>query len=442
MKATILIILTSLFATASFAQPPSYSLKEAIDYSLANHGSTTIYNNELEKVKLQSREALSAYLPQVNTNLTLDDNLRRQTTILPGAMFGQPKDIEVQLGNQYTTNAVVELNQTIYDQALLYGLQAGAPSKKIAELNIAKNHEELMYNTASSYSQILILKEQQKLLVANKKQYQDLYDITKFRLDKGVAKKVDLDRVTVQLNNIKAQEKQIQTDIDVAYNSLKNAMGLPLNAALQIEDSLDYSKYLQAGSDSLNVEKLIDYQLQQQNVSLQEIDVKRKQAASLPTVSAYARYGEQGFGNDLGTATSNWNDYSAVGVKVNIPIFSGKRRELQIKESKVDLANQKENLQLSTAQMQLQFQNAARQLQENVTTLTTNKNNMDLAKTVYETGQFEYSKGVSTMSDLLNTDFSYKQAQSTYITSLLNLVTNRLAYEKAKGTINNFINQL
>jgi outer membrane protein TolC len=99
-------------------------------------------------------------------------------------------------------------------------------------------------------------------------------------------------------------------------------------------------------------------------------------------------------------------------------------------------------LDLSAGQLQLQFENAARQLQENITTLTTNKNNMDLAKSVYETSQFEYSKGVSSMSDLLNADFSYKQAQTNYMTSLLNLVSNRLEYERAKGTLKDFINKI
>lgn len=441
MKQALLFIMAALTGIAASAQA-TFSLRDAIDYSLKNHGSNIIYNNELEKVKLQSKEALSSYLPQVNGNVTFDDNIKRQTTILPGAMFGSPKDIPVQFGSKYNSGAVVQLDQTIYDQALIYGIKAGVPAQKIAELNIAKNNEALIYNTAAAYSQILILKEQQKLLAANEKQYKDLYDITKFRFDKGVAKKVDLDKVTVQLNNIRAQQKQIQTDIEVAYNSLKNAMGLPLDTALRIADSLDYSKYLQAASDSLNIQELVDYQLQSQNIALQEIDVKRKQAASLPTVSAYARYGGQAFGNDVSTATTNWNAYSAVGLKLNVPIFSGKRRDSQLKQSRLELENEKENLELNTAQLTMQFQNAARQLQENITTLSTNKNNMELAKSVYETSQFEYSKGASTMSDLLNADFSYKQAQSNYITSLLNLVSNRLEYERAKGTISNFINEL
>ena len=229
MKRTLLFITSLTMGVVAFSQQ-SYSLKEAIDYSLKNHGSNEIYNNELEKVRLQSKEALSAYLPQVNGNITFDDNIKRQTTILPGAMFGSEKDIPVQFGNKYNSGAMMQLDQTIYDQALLYGIKAGVPSQRIAELKISKNNEELIYNTAAAYSQILILKEQQRLLAANEKQYHDLFDITKFRFDKGVAKKVDMDRVTVQLNNIKSQQKQIQTDIDVSYNALKNAMGLPLDA--------------------------------------------------------------------------------------------------------------------------------------------------------------------------------------------------------------------
>jgi outer membrane protein len=441
MKRVLFIVAASVFATIAMAQQP-LGLKEAIDYSLKNHGSNTIYNNNVEMVKLQSKEALSAYLPQVNGNVTFDDNVKRQTTVIPGAAFGSATDMKVQFGKKYNSNATVQLDQTIFDQSLLYGIKAGAPAMKIAQLNKAGNDEDLIYNTASAYSQILILKEQQKLLEQNRKQYEDLYNITKLRFDKGVAKKVDIDKVSVQLNNIKAQQKQIDTDIEVAYNALKNAMGLPLNTDLKIRDSIDLNGFMSIAYDTVNVENRIPYQLQQENINLQEIDVKRKQAAYLPTVGAYARYGGQAFGNDIGSAVGNWGDYSAVGLKVSIPIFSGKKREAQLEESKLTLANARENLQLSASQLQLQFQNAARQLQENITTLSTNKNNMDLARTVYQTSQFEYTKGVSSMSDLLSSDFAYQQAQTNYVTSLLNLVSNRLAYERAKGSLTEFIDKI
>lgn len=426
---------------------PSYSqkvfnLKESIDYCLKNHGSNVIYANEIKIAKTQSKEALASYLPQISGSFSLDDNLKLQTTVLPGAMFGSDQDIEVQFGNQFNTTALLQLDQTIYDQALIYGIKAGVPAKIIAELKREKNNEDLIYNTATAYSKILLLKEQEKLLIANEKQYQELNVITKIRLEKGVAKKVDLDRVFVQLNEIHTKLKQIRTSIEVAYTSLKNAMGMPRNTSFVVDESLDYIKYLQITDDSLEVKNLIDFKLQSQNIALKEIDVKRKQAAYLPTISAYVRNGQQSFGNELDAALSNWKNFSSIGLKANVPIFSGRRKDAQLQQTRLELENAKENLELSIEQFEIEFQNANMQLQENISTLNSNKENMNLAKTVYETSKFEYTKGVSLLSDLLNTDFSYQQAQSTYMSSLLNLVTNRLLYERAKGSISSFVNQL
>lgn len=440
-RKNILILFSCCLGLLSYAQK-TVSLKDAIDYSLKNHGSNVIYTNEIKIAQSQAREAWAAYLPQINGTFSLDDNIKRQTTVLPGAMFGRDEDIQVQMGNKFNTTAVIQLDQTIYDQALIYGIKAGVPSKIIAELKKEKNNEDLIYNTATAYSQILLLKEQEKLLLANEKQYTELYTISKFRFEKGVVKKVDMDRVTVQLNEVKVKLKQIKISIDVAYASLKNAIGMSQNNSFFIEEQLDYTTYLQFANDSLIVRDLIDYKLQSQNVMLQEIDVKQKKAAYLPTITGYARNGQQAFGNELAPAFSDWKNYSAIGLKASVPIFSGRRKDAQLQESRLELENAKENLNLSVEQFEMKFKNANDQLQENIATLNSNKSNMELAKSVYETSRFEYSKGVSLLSDLLNTDFSYQQAQSNYISSLLNLVTNRLIYERAKGTISSFVNQL
>src|SRR6187551_190444 len=149
MKQITLVFAALLLAVNVFSQK-TYTLKEAINYSLDNHGSTAIYNNDVKKVGLQTKEAIAGYLPQVSANVTLDDNLKRQTSVLPGAIFGSDKDMPVQFGNKYNTGAVVQLDQTIYDQSMIYGIKAGVPAKKVAELNLAKNKEDLMYNTASA----------------------------------------------------------------------------------------------------------------------------------------------------------------------------------------------------------------------------------------------------------------------------------------------------
>lgn len=430
-----------LLGISSYAQK-TVSLKEAIEYSLKNHKSAVIYNNKIGIAENQNKDAVSDYLPQVNGSFGFDYNIKRQTTVFPGIMLGSSTDVEVQFGNTFTGLGTIQLDQTIYDQALIFGIKAGAPAKLIADLNRDKNDEDLTYNTASAFFQILVLKEQQKILVANEKQYQELHRISKLRFDKGAGKKVDVDRVIVRLNDIKADLKQMELDINVAYNALREAMGMSLTDSFVLEENLDYSKYLDIQKDTLNIKNLIGYKLQEQSIILKEIDLKRKQAAYLPTVDAYARYGEQAFGNEFNKVFNRWKEFSMIGLKVNIPIFSGGHRDAQIKISRLELDNAKQDFDLDIADFQIKFENASRQLPEDILKLNSNKANMELAKSIYDTNKFEYDKGVALMSDLLDTDFTYRQAESKYMSSLFNLVTNRLIYERAKGTIRSFVNQL
>ena len=119
MRVRLLIVGAVLLSLGGFSQQ-TYNLKEAIEYSLTNHPSTKIYSNEIDRVKFQTSEALSGYLPQISGKVSFDNNIERPTTMLPGAMFGQQKDLAVQMGQKYNSGASVQLDQTIYDQSLIW----------------------------------------------------------------------------------------------------------------------------------------------------------------------------------------------------------------------------------------------------------------------------------------------------------------------------------
>ena len=417
------------------------SLKNCVDYALKNHLSNTIANNEILAAKEKEREALSGYLPQINTNISFDDNLKRQVSVIPAGAFS-PNEIRVQFGNQYNTNATAQLDQVIYDKSMLLGLKAAEPNNQLAALKKEQTQDNLIYNTANAYFQVLVYVEQEKITLENEKKYRELLDILKLRLDKGVIKKTEYDRTKSTLNNILSQKSIIQANKAVALNRLKNVMGMSLNEDIRVLENINYEGLTQIERDnSLDVNDILDYKIQNNNILLQELDVKRKQAAFMPTVSAYGRYGVMSFGNEFGKSLTNWIDFSSIGLKVNVPIFSGYRKNSQLKQSEISLLNARTNLKLSTENMNLAFQNSASLLLKAQTDLKINKENLTFAKEVFESSSVEYQKGVSMLSDLLNADYSYKEAQSNYINSLINFLGTRLEYEKSKGNLKNYINQ-
>src|SRR5690606_17826614 len=113
---------------------PVMSLKDCIQYSLNNHPTTTVYSNQVSIAENQNREGLAGYLPQVNISGSLDDNIKRQVTVIPAGTFG-PEPTTVQFGNQYASAVTGQLDQVIYDQTLINSIKASKMNVGLAELN-------------------------------------------------------------------------------------------------------------------------------------------------------------------------------------------------------------------------------------------------------------------------------------------------------------------
>lgn len=438
-----LLMASTLTVGSLAAQSQPLDLKACINYALENHPTSTIYQNEVRISRQKTLEYISPYLPQVNASYTFDDNLKRQTSVIPAGTFGNPEDLKVQFGVQYNNNMFVQVDQALFDQTMIYAAPGIKNTNKAADLNVLKNNETLIYNTAIAYYRVLISKEQESLLQQNYQKFEDLLKVLQLQYDKGALKKIDLDRVKVSTNNLNSQLTVIRTNYELALNTLKNAIGMEMNSALSIQDSVAYNMDVQMPeTTTVNLNNRLDYQIMNTNIALQTVDMRRKKTAFLPSLSFYARYGGQSFNNDFVKAFDNWFDYASIGLKLNVPLFSGLRRHSQYMQSKFTLDNAKLNLKMTENQIQLQQQNAQTQLYSSYTNFSTNQSNLALAKEVFDNTTLQYQLGAATLSDLLNADYSYKEAQSNYITSLLNFLVARLDHEKAQGTLVTYINTL
>lgn len=441
MRRSLLSLLLLLTAAQTMAQQ-KYTLKECIDYSLKNHLSNQVYQNNTEIANQQGREAIAGYLPQVNVNTNFDDNIKLATSIIPAGPFG-PEPQRFQMGQKYVTGAVAQLDQTIFDQAMLYGIQANTPNKEIAALSEQQNQETLIYNTTAAYVETVIYSEKIRILSINEIKYKELLDIKKLQYEKGTATQVDYNRILVAYKNIVAEKTLAETNRELGLNKLKDAMGMTLNENITVNDSLDYQQLIpDSDMSEFNASQLFTYRINAQKIRLQEIDLKRKKAAYMPTLTGYARYGAQSYSQTTSTLFETWFDYSAVGLKLSIPIFNGFKRESQIQQSKLNLENMQKNFIISNNNLQLQALNANTQLKKSYNDVANNNENLSLAQEVFDITNLQYQKGIGSLTDLLNAEYSLKEAQNNYITSMLNLLSATLNNEKANGTLIPFASKL
>lgn len=431
-----------LFVALPAVAQQSFTLRQAIDYGRSNSPVMAIAAYETRKADAMAQEALSGYLPQINGSGQLDDNIKRQTTILPAGTFGEDP-VAVQFGTQYSTNLVVQAEQTLIDVAQINGIQANKPNTSMAAIKAEQAEEQVVYDVAQAYVQAQTYREQVRLLDANLAQYDELVPILELRLAKGVVQPLEVDRVKVTQRNLKSQRTVAEANHAVAVDRLKRVMGMPLQQDLLIADEVgSVDDRIQPTATTFGLAQLPAYRYNEQSALLYAIDLRRKRNAFLPTLSAVGRYGAMAMGNDLGESYNNWFDYAAIGLKLNVPVFSGLRRSSQIKQSEIALESFREQQRNANMGFELDHRNASIRLLATENTVDNDAANLELAESVFANTNLQYQQGTATLSDLLNADYQLKEARNNWTKAQLDRTMAVLDMERSKGNLLAFVKTL
>lgn len=446
MKKILISIGVIAFIMQNSHAQTQLNLKECINYGLQHNRLVKINLNNVELSKLKAKESLATYLPQVNVNAGLDNNIKLPVTIIPAGSFGPGTDEQkVQFGTQFNSNQSIQLDQPIYNQASITGLKARKPNIELAEFTMAQNKQTLIYNIISSYYKIIIAEKQLELLESNKLRIEKILKVAQLQAEMGVSKKVDVKQIQVNLNNTVSNISITQNQYELALNTLKFNLGMPMSETIVLTDTdkwLDDKDHLPKDFGQFDFSKTYDYLIQKTQISLLEINKKYIRDGAFPTLGFYARYGANGYGQHFGDAYSRLFDFSTIGLKFNWSLFTGGRRDAQYKMAGLDIANAQENLRVLEEQQQLTFMNAGSAFKRAQSTISVNKDNMELAQDVYDNVSLQQKAGVANLSDLLNAELSLRQAQNNYIQSLLDYYVADLEVKKVNNTIESFYNNL
>ncbi|RZJ89857.1 MAG: TolC family protein [Chryseobacterium sp.] len=444
MKKKIVVVMLLFMPFQMFAQQ-MWNLKGCIDYGLKNNRNSVIYENEKLAADAKAKELLADYLPKLGLSGSLDDNLKVQQSVIPAGVFS-PEPTRIAFTQKYNTNLTAQLDQTIFDQSLLTGLKANKYSKQQADLNIEQSQETIIFNIGNAYYQIYVYREQLRLLRGNLDSYRKQMDAFRLQVDKGVTLKKDLDKVSVDYNNAMSQIRVAESNLTLSENQLKYEMGYPISDKLAI-DSLSQQEAaspppISSFKFNFSAANRVDYRLSEVDLKLLEIDEKRIRAGALPKLTAYARYGAVGFGQTLNPALTDLSGFSAIGLKLNFPIFDFFKRNAQVGQAKFKIDNQVQTLKLNQSKFQLEYENARTKLQNAQNSIEQEKRNIALAESVFQTTDLQFRKGITDLQDWISAQNAIKDAQNNYLNSLYNFYQARLELEKSGGTLKTFYTSL
>ncbi|MBX9888690.1 MAG: TolC family protein [Flavobacteriaceae bacterium] len=442
----LIVVAILLFTLVSNAQDKqSLTLKDAIKYALENKAEAKKAKLKIENSEYQIQEIRSRALPQIAANGSLNYNPIIQTTVIDGAGFGAPgTTIQAAFGQTWTSTAGVSLTQALFDQSVFTGLKAAKTTREFYQINDQLTEEQVIENVANNYYQVYVLRQKLVLAESNLGTTTKVRDIVKGQFDNGLAKRIDLDRMNVNLSNINTQKQQIINAVQLQENALKFYMGMPIDTQINIPQS-QFEVTPAAFTDAPTISNRSEYLLIKKQEELLVLQKKSIVAGYYPTLSLAASYNYIGQGPNMPWFAKPsdgvyWSDFAAIGLNLRVPIFSGFGTRAKVRQADVALRTIEEDIKDTTLALDLDFKNATTQIENSIITLQNQKENMKLADEILKNINNNYLQGLASLTDLLDAENASTQAQNNYTAAILDYKLAEIKLIKSKGQLKTLIN--
>jgi len=448
-KRVLLMLLGSISAAGLHAQSGTLSLKECLELALKSNQNIAISRYEEQIGEQKIIETRSRALPQITGSANFTDNFKKQVIVLPGEFVGQPgTTLAQEVGTTYNTAVAADATQAIFDMAAFTGIKAAKAGRDYYKINTAQTEDDVINNVSQLYYQIIASKEQMKVVDTNISKLSKLVATTEGQLKNGLARKIDLDRIKVNLTNARTQKTESENRLSTLFNNLKVMMGVRIESPISISDiplrevENTATTYVPAESFDLNNRneiKLLD--AQHELYSLQQKAIK---AEYYPRLSAFFNYNYNGISNNFGDLIKKdgsdiWYGVGSFGARLSIPIFDGFSRRSRVAQAGLQVRENEKRREYTALQLNAGFQNSRVQMINNINTIRAQKENVALANEVYNSSQENFNLGLATLTDLLDAQTSFVEARNSYTQALLNYKLAELEIIRSSGNLKSLL---
>ena len=449
MKPLRIVIACSLFAllpVVGQAQTEAevFSLTDCIEFAFQNSLGVKNAALDMESAEAKVGETLADGLPQVNGVIDYSNYFKIPNQFLPSIIFDPtaPEDsfTPVPFAQKYNASATINLSQMVFDGSYFVGLKAARTFRELSNRDHIKSKVDVVEMVTKAYYTVLVSQEGLDLADNTYNRLDSLLRETTIMYENGFAEKIDVNRITVQFNNIKVQQAQSSESLKLSYLLLKYQMGMALTQPLKLQETIEDVKWQ---LEDYNLVKFdysnrIEFGQLETNRDLAQLDLKNNQVKYLPSLDFIANLGSitaTNQGDQLTDFNDRWFGSGLFGFTFNLPIFDGLRKSHIIQQNRTRLAQiDNQFLDLKNG-IDLEIQQASSNLEIGILNLKVQEENMALAEEVFRVTKIKYQEGIGSNLEVVEADSDFKEAETNYFNSLYDALIAKVEMEKALGTL-------
>jgi len=283
----------------------------------------------------------------------------------------------------------------------------------------------------------LVARENKKILDASLENLKKTLEQTTQIQKNGFLEETDVDQLKLLVSNLTNTVSKITRQSELALNLLKFQMGIKLEETIELSDSLNGILVQETATDisknQFDFKKHIDYQILSNTENLKKLSLRKERYAYLPSLAGFYSYSRSSSSSKLDL--KQWFPTSVMGLSLSVPIFDSGQKYFKIQQAKLDLikiknteAQVEQALKLDVLTQKSNYNNA-------LETLTKEKENLVLSKTIYDRTLIKFNEGISSSADLTQAHTQYLTSQANYFSAVFELLNSK---SKLNKSLNNY----
>ncbi len=400
----------------------SLSLRDAQNYAIKQNRSLRNASLAVQEAYAKRWQTIAAMLPQVDGSYSYSNYLGYSAT-----MSTAMGEFTINMPNVGALGATASVG--INGQGIV-GVLLNNIAIDMKKISLDKSESELRGSVMSSYVSLLALQSITELLDSSLVNIQNLESITQNAVNAGAAEQTTADQIRVRVNTMKNNINIQRRNIELATNSLKVLLDVPVETELTLTDSIDDilspERVISLLSENFRIENNLNYQLLQKQVELAKRNVHMAGWAYGPTVALAYNYTNQQYYGEGGMRMTPPN---VIQVSVKMPLWSSGKRAAGVVEKKIALEEAKNTLSETTDNLAIQYRQLCFDLTNAYETYMNEKDNIEVAQRVFKSQTEKFKWGAASHLELTNASNDLINAQSTYVNAMLSLVNAQVELE-------------
>ena len=435
---SVLLLAASLSATAQ----TSFTLSEAVDYALRNNVNAKNANIDEKIAQAKVREITTIGFPKVNATYGINNNYIIQKVIIPAnsPINPLPEPQALPFQPQFGGNAVVSVNQLLFDGSYIVGLQAARVYRELAAKSNDMTKVQVAENVKKAYYGVLVNQERMGLLDATLNRLDSTLREMKAMYAGGFIEKIDLDRLQVQRNNLATEKEKITRFQEISLSLLKFQMGYDMNQPIELRDQLRDVRFEEnlLENSALNPLDRPEMKLLQTQKAATKLEIRNIRAGYLPSIGLQLQRGALAGANDFDRVldpNGSWFAYGSIGLGVNWSLFDSFTKRYRVQQKQLELQKVENNIYDFGKAINLQTNQAQISLRSSYETMKNQEMTLQLSQEVLEVARKKYAAGVGSNLEVINAESEYRQAQANYYNAVYDLLVAKVDLPKAKGQL-------